>query len=408
MTDPTGRSFLSYRRSRINDGRKIIEAQHDLGIPTWQDLKDLSEGHTDQQLREVLVQRDIANAVAYITPDVGDSPTITRTELPGIVRRVDAKDGFFMVPVAAGGLKFDDIAATVGTYLGTHDLSQWNITKLDSNPLSDDDAIIVAGRVLKHRLSTIHMNLPSGAPLIIGLHTRSSPPFIAGTALNIDWTHRFDGRQASATVWKDNLLPALATVHDGVARFAPARAIEFTGFCAIPAAIALGSTFLATTGISAAWQQNSAKREVQRWSLARQREPSGFDIDLRAATTAADDVAVLVSIASNVEAAFAASRPHLPQFRATLHIRRQETFPQDLATPGQAVDVASLVVEGLRQARDEYQARGTVHLFLAIPVGLAFLIGQSLNTVGPVQTYEHIPTDAVGQYQPAAFLQPVT
>lgn len=46
MTDPTGRSFLSYRRTRLNEARLLIEAQHDVGIPTWQDLTDLAAGHT--------------------------------------------------------------------------------------------------------------------------------------------------------------------------------------------------------------------------------------------------------------------------------------------------------------------------------------------------------------------------
>jgi hypothetical protein len=31
MTDATGRSFLSYRRTRSNEARLLIEAQHDLG-----------------------------------------------------------------------------------------------------------------------------------------------------------------------------------------------------------------------------------------------------------------------------------------------------------------------------------------------------------------------------------------
>jgi hypothetical protein len=43
---------------------------------------------------------------------------------------------------------------------------------------------------------------------------------------------------------------------------------------------------------------------------------------------------------------------------------------------------------------------------MAVPVGLAMLIGQLLNTFGRVQTYEHIPTDAVGIYRPAALLLP--
>ena len=40
----------------------------------------------------------------------------------------------------------------------------------------------------------------------------------------------------------------------------------------------------------------------------------------------------------------------------------------------------------------------------SVPVGLAMLIGQLLNTLGPVQTYEHIQVDAIGVYEPAAVL----
>jgi hypothetical protein len=41
MTNPCGRSFLSYRRSQHAAAKLLIEAQHDLGIPTWQDVRDL-------------------------------------------------------------------------------------------------------------------------------------------------------------------------------------------------------------------------------------------------------------------------------------------------------------------------------------------------------------------------------
>ena len=44
--------------------------------------------------------------------------------------------------------------------------------------------------------------------------------------------------------------------------------------------------------------------------------------------------------------------------------------------------------------------------FLSVPAGLAVMIGQMLNTFGPVQTYEHLSTDAVGVYEPAALLEP--
>ena len=59
-----------------------------------------------------------------------------------------------------------------------------------------------------------------------------------------------------------------------------------------------------------------------------------------------------------------------------------------------------------QSARQEYRPLGVVHLFMAVPVGLAMLIGQQLNTFGDIQTYEHISTDGVGVYRAAARLQP--
>ena len=407
-TDPTGLSFLSYRRSCVDDARLLIRAQHDIGIPTWQDLANLEEGHTDQQLRSVLADDAIANAVAYLTPDVVDSAVITKTELPCIVVRIDRKDGFFLVPVAARGLDYGDVAATAGSYLGTHDLGQWNVAKIVSNPLAHDDAAKIAQRVLRDRLTAIHRALPAETPLRLELHTRSAPAQKTGTSLMLDWTHRFMGRQATIESWRGILIPACETVISSCARYAQGRPLTVAGLCALPAAVALGWTLLATRGIASSWEQVSSKREPHLWGLSVPRAASGYHIDLRSANPSADDVAVLLSIASNVEPAFGASRSGLPQFRAILHVKRDGAFPQDVATPGEASDIAALVVEGLRRARDQYQARGTVHLFLAAPVGLAFLIGQSLNTAGPIQTYEHIPVDAVGVYQPAARLIPAT
>ena len=71
---------------------------------------------------------------------------------------------------------------------------------------------------------------------------------------------------------------------------------------------------------------------------------------------------------------------------------------------GFGLDVAQLTIESAREARHKFGIRGKVHLFMAVPAGLALLIGQSLNTLGPVQTYEHIQVDAIGVYEPAAVL----
>ena len=323
------------------------------------------------------------------------------------MKRVDQKDGFFVVPVAAGGLDYDELTRVAGTYVGMQDLGQWNVRKVASDPISAKDAADVARQVLKRRIQEISKRLPAGEPLRMVLNTRKRLGFEPGVALSIDWTHRFEGRSAKPTdAWNGHLLPALETVAQVCEQQALGHPVIAEGLCALPAAVALGTTFLATRRLSLGWRQVSQKRSPEVWSLTEQLEPSGFAARISSASVSGNDLALLVSVASNVEPAFAASRPRLPAFRCLVVVTKPGDYPHDIETPGKAADIVRVVAEGLRRARDDFQPRGTLHLFLAVPAGLAVMIGQTLNTFGPIQTYEHEGTDTVGIYQPAALLEP--
>ncbi len=407
MTDATGRSFLSYRRTRVDEARLLIEAQHDVGIPTWQDLSDLDEGHTEALLREAIADKATANAVCWLTPEVETSAVITRIELPGILRRIRAGDGFFMIPVAAGGVDYPDVTRIAGTYLGVHDLGGWNLRKVASDPIGPADAATIAQQVLGRRIRAITAQLATDAPLRLVINTRKKPAFAPGVALALDWTHRFDGRLTQPPEnWQEHLIPALEIIAQAIAEHAPGRRIVAEGLCALPAVVAFGTAFLATRGMSVGWRQISPNREPELWSLGTRPEPCGFAFQVGDGDPSADDLALLVSVASNVEPAFAASRPSLPKLRTTVIVHKEGAYPHDVETPGQARDLVRIIVEALRYTKDQYQPRGILHLFLAVPAGLAMMIGQMLNTFGTVQTYEHVPTDAVGRYLSAARLQP--
>jgi CBASS immunity sensor of nucleotide second messenger signals len=136
------------------------------------------------------------------------------------------------------------------------------------------------------------------------------------------------------------------------------------------------------------------------------RESSGFIFAARERDVSGKDLAVLVSVAENVEPAFAQTQKSLPAFRAMTHVRHPREGRFDIASPGQATDIARTVIEAIRAAREKHRPLETVHLFMAVPLGVAMLIGQLLNTLGKVQTYEHVPTDGVGRYSPAALLHP--
>jgi hypothetical protein len=76
MTDPTGRSFVSYRRTRRDEAAFLVHAQHDHGIPTWLDLNNLGNVPTEDELRKVLADPSTASAVLFVTPEVETSPII--------------------------------------------------------------------------------------------------------------------------------------------------------------------------------------------------------------------------------------------------------------------------------------------------------------------------------------------
>jgi hypothetical protein len=406
MTNPTGRSFLSYRRQRKDEASLLIAAHHDHGIPTWQDTENLGSVPTEDELRRVLADPSTASAVLFITPEVETSPIIRNVEIPKILERVAVGNGFFAVPLAAGGLDYAKAADATSNCLSAENLSDWNMHKVAGATLSPVHASDVAHRVLVQRLQAIHRHLPADQPLLVGLYIRRSPAFTLGTALALDWSRRFTGKEATAETWRDTLLPALFRIADAIRQHAPGRSVEAFGLPTLPAAVALGCAFLSTGGVGASWRQVAPGHPDQIWTLATPREDFGFTARITSKDASARDIAVLVSVADNTEPLFASFQKSLPPLRALVHVTKPGSYPHLIRSPGQASDVAFAIQGGLRQARRDYGNVGTFHLFLAVPAGLAMLVGQLLNTFGAIQTYEHVSDDGSGCYRAAAQLQP--
>ena len=404
QTNPKGRSFLSYRRTRVEEAALLIRAQHELGIPTWQDLHNLAAEHTDTALRATLADPATANALIWLTPDVAASPTITKTELPCIFERTVSGDDFFILPVAAGGLDYGDIKQVAGSYLGAHDLAQWNVLKYDADPICEVEARDVAVRVLHRRLRAIHTFLPPSEALRIGLYTRQVPAFSLDLALTINWSHCFVGRDVQGEAWP-RLIAALKDISTAIAQECPGREIAFEGLPALPAAVALGVAFMATKAMPASWMQYTLGRPLQAWSAGAAPEDCGFKFSTTSHDVSGDDLAVLISVTGDVIPAFSASKSGLSKFRALVDVRAPGDFPHNLSNTGQAADLVARIIKEIRKARTQFQTRGVVHLFMAVPAGIAMMLGQGLNTLGRVQTYEHHPSGAVGEYRPAVLLQ---
>ena len=234
MTDPTGRSFLSYRRSRSDECERLVAAQWERGIPTWRDVDDMNSEPTESELRRIIRDGSTANVVLWITPETAGSPMIRNVEAPVALERHDNNDGFFIIPVAAGGLGYAGAAAAIKNNTSITDLGNWNVVKLDSDPATDADISRVANQVLKQRLQAIDRHLLPDAPFRIALNTRQSVGHQLGQALTIDWSHRFGGiqsREATPADWHEKLLPALADVSRAIQQNIPERRLLAGGCC---------------------------------------------------------------------------------------------------------------------------------------------------------------------------------
>jgi hypothetical protein len=410
-TDPTGSSFLSYRRSRHQEARLLIQAQHDLGIPTWQDIQDLPTGQAETEIREALDNPATANGLLWLTPEVEQSDMIRQVEAPGLVRRHQANDGFFLLPVVAGGLTYNDATRIAGPLLAGANLADWNLQLIPSDPVTPQEATQVATQILRHRLGVIHRQLPPDQPLQVLVTTFDRPPKQPGHALVLDWTRRFDqprGRGADPAIWERVLLPALDQVVATILAATPGRPVVAGGKLPISAAVAVGVAFLVQRGQQLSWAQQIPGSGEQLWSLHTASEPSGFTFQLREGTVTGQDLAVLVSVSDDVTNAFGrfhAAHGARSPFRGVLDVGHPAPPPHRLSA-GQATDVADLVARGLRAARQRYPTITGVHLFMAVPVGLAVMIGQHLNTLGTVQTYDFVTAGSDAPYRPAVLLHP--
>jgi hypothetical protein len=366
---------------------------------------------TERALRELLRDPSTAGAVLFLTPDVRDSRYVRDVEMAEILRRHGRGDGFWLVPVAAGGLSYSDAPGVLAGTASGDDLARWNILKAD-DPFTPLAAAQVSVAALRERVNALHTALPPDAPVRIRLDVWGAG---AGddTDLFLDWAPHFSPL-AKPAVWRETLLPALREVRDALRLQAPGRSLMLGGWPSLPAAFAIGHTFPETLGRPVQWLQKVAGGE-EGWSLSAAGDATlarehGWKATLTDQDINGRRLAVLVNVTNDTSSSLATVRETLPPMRAKItvdHVHATEVSPEDrpdltIGGGAEAASLARLIRRTIRNALDLYGPLEAVHVFLAGPAGLAFLVGQLTNTLPAVVTYDALhPT---GGYSEAATL----
>jgi hypothetical protein len=413
-TDITGRCFVSYRRSHVEDVSKVVAAMLDHGVPAWQDLRDLASEPLEPALDEALRSPSTSGSLVWLSEDFQDSAVVTRIEVPRLLERLERDDLFFAEIWLADNLDFPR-ASELFRPLGRHTaLSEsWNVKRAETSDrilpdgslgrgIDEAEARRVAVTLLRRRLSKIHAALPPGEPIrmLIRAYGEDGEAYEPGYAIQLNWSRLFTHRFAPADKWQEVIIPALAGVLQAVRNAAPGRALAVEGKATLAACLSLGRTFREVTKVQLSWKQHPSGAV---WSLAVPPVDAGFRVSLRSQHVGSNDMAVLISVAGDVEPAVVATST-VPRFRAVLSVAPADGSARHELAPGQATQLARQIVGAIREARRQLRTIERIHLFLAGPAGLAVLLGQLLNAVGPVQTYEHDQTSGVGCYRAAALL----
>jgi hypothetical protein len=406
VTNATGVCFLSYSRKRAHEAALLVAALRDHGVPTWQDISHMPSAQTEEELRRILSDQATASAVLFITPEVENSEFIRNVEAPLVFERYLRKDGFSIIVIAAGGLDYGDVGRVLGDRIGSTDAGGWNTQRVSQNPITDVDAAKIAEFALSHRLAAISSQLGSNDALKLALSNRTDLPIKPGSALAVDLSHRFTGRSAHPGAW-EHILRGFRSIRKTIQKQSRERLVECSGPLCVPGAVALGVEFMPPSGLRAVWVEEQLKFGIsaEAWGLHVVKADSGFKSETHLGKISGTELALVVSVThdsktvmDDVRSTFGSTVP----FRAIVSVhaegRRQ-------ITAGQATAIAHLAVNALGDARSELKVRGAVHLFLAVPAGLAFMIGQLLNTVGEAQTYEHVAGQSP-PYVKAALLHP--
>lgn len=401
MTNPQGYMFISYRSTKLPEVLRLRRKLEEFGIPVWHDKDSMPPGMLEQGMTDAIRNKDCAGAIVWLSRDMTDSTAIQRIEIPEILRRVQLHDEFVVIFCLDDGLTFEDAQEVLSSKYANFNLKSFLLQRL-GNPIEEEkDLKPLASLISEKRIQLIHSHLAKDEPLKIHIAGHAAPPTTMKYALVIDDHPLFDERFTSEDNWQYKILPALDSIASSIVKYASGRTVIIDGTPQLSLALALGYALRTPRGIKANWLQVNQDSTSQQWSIESMSDPKHFLIEHSTDLLHGEDVAVLVGVTHDPKPTFDASADILPRFGAVIRVLpRDNRFPAMISSSFEASSLTQAIIKEIRSVVNEYRLQGSMHLFIAGPVGLAFLLGRQLNASGKIYSYEHVALGPIGIYRP--------
>ena len=383
--------FLSYSRKNVKEVQEIADTLSAGGIRIWQDIESLAAGNTDKQIRKA-IQEECAAFFLYITDESVESEFIREVEIKEALNKSKKDETFHIVPLIHMPLEKAN-KKLQGSMLG--DISRYN-----GAIIHDDETLSEASSKIRKIVLKAIIKRPADQDFAISLMTYSRTPGNIQPQLDLDWSRlNFSDKIMSDTIWKTHLLPALKDVKDALLN-AGVMDIRLFAKATLSAGIAFGYVFRRETGFKIIISQGE-----QLWtSLERPKKPSELKIKVQSRNIGSKHLGVNLSITSSIDNILG---NYIDKQQLSL---RAELFCEPAKSPSRESvpnhNVASAMAweigNAVRDAKSKYNITD-IHIFGAMPLGLAVLIGSELNACGRIHLYEFNKSESM--YYPSWTLE---
>lgn len=367
--------FLSYSRKDKDDVRHIALDVMMHGIEIWQDINHLGTGITEDNIR-LAIREDTQGLLLYITEQSVSSEFIQRIELPEAEQRSRQKDGYTIVPIF--DMPIREAAEALNDCL-THPISDFNGVKV--NETGEFRDLFNAG----HKAAELilqDVSFQGSSTVCVGISSKQRVS--EDVDLNLDLMGFFDDGIPTEDFWDSHISDALKSVKRTLVK-SGTNIITLHAFCHLSLGLLFGYIFRRTTGFKLEIVQIGDKQEAA-WSTESDPDISPLDSRELEGTLESRNLCVTLNLMSSDLSSVTRYLDNAPlDYRAMLELS-PERYPSTISGE-QAVGIALDLASKIKDMHAKYDT-DTVHLFCAIPLGLAFLIGFNMNACGTIRCYE--------------------
>lgn len=238
-------------------------------------------------------------------------------------------------------------------------------------------------------------------PVSLWIHGWGKRAFDRAPTVELDWTAHFDRasrRIPDQETWDRLLLPELVRARDELSARSGGSYIDFRGKLPLTAVLAVGATFSEVGGYKFRAEQPT-RGENYLWRSDAKPSDHYFNVTEQGHEADGKDILVTLAITGDAREDVRVLSEGLPGTLKALVYAEPDNGSGDgaITCNEDAVALAIRAKELIRGSRIKYRAART-HLVLYAPATFCLFLGQRLNAVGDIVTYERT---AQGGYQPS-------